>query len=226
MKPVRLAVLDIAGTTVRDDDAVARAFRNAFIKNGYGISLEDAHPYMGVKKIDAVKEMLTNLQVSFTEDTAAAIHEDFVKEMMEYYRHDPAVKPFTDTEQVFSKMKEAGIRIALNTGFPRIIAAAIIHRFQWMERGLIDDYIASDEVSKGRPSAEMIQVLMQRAGISDASEVLKAGDTTVDIQEGHQAGCGYIIALTTGAGQEEELLAEEPTHLLPSLSAITTLLGL
>ncbi len=60
---------------------------------------------------------------------------------------------------------------------------------QWKEKGLIDDYIASDEVEEGRPQPFMIQALMKRAGISDSKEVIKIGDTEVDVNEGRNAGC-------------------------------------
>ena len=43
--PIRLVVFDIAGTTVKDDDYVARAFRDAFVRNGYEITLEQTYPY-------------------------------------------------------------------------------------------------------------------------------------------------------------------------------------
>ncbi len=221
---IQLAVFDIAGTTVIDDDAVAHAFRNAFVKNGYAISLEAAHPYMGVKKIVAVRTMLAELNVDFTEEGVSNIHSDFVTAMIDYYEHDPAVEPFTDTEYVFEILKSKGICIALNTGFPKVIADAIVNRFQWKQRGLIDEYIASDEVNEGRPSPEMIRELMKRLNVSSPEAVIKIGDTTVDIQEGRNTGCQWVVAVTTGAGKEEELLAESPTHIIHHLSDVLKLI--
>lgn len=221
---IQLAVFDIAGTTVKDDDAVAHAFRNAFVKNGYAISLEAAHPYMGVKKVVAVRTMLGELNADFTDDDVSNIHSDFVTAMIDYYQHDPAVEPFADTEYVFEILKSKGVRIALNTGFPKVIADTIVNRFQWKERGLIDDYIASDEVNNGRPSPEMIQQLMNRLNVSSPEAVIKIGDTTVDIQEGKNAGCQFVVGVTTGAGKEDELLAESPTHIIHQLSDVLKLI--
>ena len=59
--PIKLVVFDIAGTTVKDDEYGAHAFRNGFVKNGYDISLEQTYPYMGIKKIVAVNAMLAKL---------------------------------------------------------------------------------------------------------------------------------------------------------------------
>lgn len=221
---IRLAVFDIAGTTVQDEGSVANAFRNAFVKNGYAISLEDTHPYMGVKKIMAVRMMLEKLGEEFTDVEVDDIHTDFVNEMVDYYEYDPSVKQFADTEDVFLQLKEMGVRITLNTGFPKIIADTIVNRFQWKEKNLVDDYIASDEVENGRPAALMIEELMQRAGIDDPMEVIKVGDTFVDIEEGRNAGCKYIVAVTTGSGTREELEEYAPTHIISSLSELPVIL--
>jgi phosphonatase-like hydrolase len=221
---VKLAVFDMAGTTVMDDGYVANAFRNAFLKNGYDITLEETHPYMGVKKIAAIKMMLEKLGESYTESEAEEIHSDFVTEMVDFYEYDLTLKQFDDTEEVFRQLKQKGVRIVLNTGFPKVIADTIVHRFQWIEKNLVDDYIASDEVVNGRPATYMIDQLMYRAGIDDPMQVAKVGDTFVDIEEGRNAGCRYIIAVTTGTGSREELLAYNPTHIVNHLSEIPAIL--
>jgi phosphonatase-like hydrolase len=134
------------------------------------------------------------------------------------------VKPVKDAEEVFAQLKQRGIRIALNTGFSRKIADKIVDRFQWKEKGLIDDLIGSDEVEKGRPYPYMINKLMQRAGVADPSEVAKVGDTTVDIEEGKNAGCLYVVAMASGAGEESDLKLMRPTHLIHDLSEIPNIL--
>lgn len=222
--PVKLAVFDMAGTTIMDNGFVANAFRNAFIKNGYNISLDDTHPFMGVKKIIAVQLMLEKLGVPDPTAEAEDIHSDFVTEMVDFYEYDLSVKQFDDTEEVFKNLKEHGVRIVLNTGFPKVIADTIVKRFQWIEKNLVDDYIASDEVQHGRPDTLMIDQLMYRAGIDDPMLVAKVGDTSVDIEEGQNAGCRYVIAVTTGAGNREELEGYKPTHIVDSLSEIPEIL--
>ncbi len=223
--PIRLAVFDIAGTTVADDHAVANAFRNAFESYGYGeISEEDVKPLMGYKKPIAIRMVLDKLGVE--EDIALVedIHDEFVSEMMDYYEYSPEVKPMPEAENVFLQLKERGIKVALNTGFSKDIADVIVSRLQWKERGLIDDYIASDEVEAGRPQPFMIQTLMQRAGITDANEVIKIGDTEVDVNEGRNAGCSLVVAVTTGAFTKEQLQEYNPDHIIDDLSQLPALI--
>jgi phosphonatase-like hydrolase len=222
---IRLAVFDIAGTTVADDHAVATAFRHAFESYGYkDVSEEDVKPLMGYKKPIAIRMVLDKLGVD--EDLALIedIHDEFVTEMMDHYEYSPDVKPMKQAENVFLQLKEKGIKIALNTGFSRDIADVIVSRLQWKERGLIDDYIASDEVKAGRPHPFMIETLMQRAGITDAKEVIKIGDTEVDVNEGRNAGCSMVIAVTTGAFTKEQLSAYHPDHIIDDLSQLPALI--
>ena len=221
---VKLAVFDIAGTTVADDNAVAIAFKNAFDSYGYSIKEEDVKPLMGYKKPVAIQIMLEKLGAEFDKELVDDIHNEFEVAMLDHYEYSPDVKPMPGAENVLQQLKEKGIRIALNTGFSKSIADTIVSRLQWMEKGLVDDYIASDEVEEGRPQPYMIQALMKRAGIDDAGEVIKIGDTEVDINEGRNAGCSLVVAVTTGAFTKEQLAPYKPDHIIDDLSQLQSLI--
>jgi phosphonatase-like hydrolase len=217
---VKLAVFDMAGTTVSDDNYVAKAFQKAFHENGIDIALEDANPLMGYHKPLAIQMLLERLGIEYDAEFIGQVHEGFEYEMIDFYEYAAEVRPIQGAEDVFGLLKEKGIRIALNTGFSKNIANTIVQRFKWKEKGLVDDIIGSDEVEKGRPFPFMIEQLMQRAGIGDPSEVAKIGDTTVDIEEGKNAGCLYVVAVTTGACSVNELEKMHPTHIVKNLSEI------
>ncbi len=221
---VKLAVFDIAGTTVLDKNFVALAFQNAFAKHGIEIRPDDATPLMGYHKPLAIQMMLEKLEIEPDAEFIEEIHADFENEMVDFYEYDPAVQPMPGAEDVFVQLKEKGIRIALNTGFSKRIADTIVGRFQWREKGLVDDYIGSNEVAMGRPHSYMIEELMKRADVENAGEVIKIGDTTVDIEEGKNAGCLYVIGVTTGACSQPELAEMEPTHILQQLSDLPAIL--
>jgi len=222
---VRLAVFDIAGTTVVDDHAVANAFRKAFESYGYDeISEDDVKPLMGYKKPIAIRMVLEKLGIDWDVELIENIHNEFVNEMMDYYEYSPDVKPMLQAENVFLLLKEKGIKVALNTGFSKDIADVIVSRLQWKEKGLIDDYIASDEVEEGRPQPFMIQALMQRSGVDDPKEVVKIGDTEVDINEGRNAGCALVVAVTTGAFTKQQLEEYHPDYIIDDLSQLPALI--
>lgn len=222
--PIKLAVFDIAGTTVADNNAVASAFRKAFEMYGHTISEEDVKPLMGYKKPVAIQIMLDKMGVDMNEQLVNDIHREFEIEMMDHYEYSPDVRAMPGAEEMMMQLKEKGIKIALNTGFSKVIADTIVTRLQWIEKGLVDDYIASDEVEQGRPQPFMIQTLMQRAGIHDPKEVIKIGDTEVDVNEGINAGCALVVAVTTGAFTKKQLETYSPDYIIDDLSELSALI--
>lgn len=221
---MQLAVFDMAGTTISDDNVISKTFQMVFDNNGYDISIEEINPLMGYHKPQAIQMMFEKLNEEYDDELIYDIQKEFENEMLDYYLYDPAVKPLPAAEEVFQTLKEKGIRIALNTGFSKNIADAIVRRLQWKEKRLVDDYIASDEVALGRPHPHMLHRLMDRSGIIVPSVVIKIGDTEVDINEGRNANCGLVVAVTTGAFTREQLEQYKPDYILDSLAELPILI--
>jgi phosphonatase-like hydrolase len=224
--PVKLAVFDIAGTTVEDRKAVFTAFKRCFDAKGFAITEEIINPLMGYKKPDAIKKVLEFIGIYEDDGIVDEIHNCFINEMKEYYEFSPDVKAMPGAEETMYQLKEKGIRIALNTGFSKEIADAVLRRMQWLEMGLVDDYIGSDEVPEGRPDPAMINKLMDRAGMNDPKEVIKIGDTEADVNEGRNAGCLLVISVTTGAFTKTQLEQFGPDHILDNLSELPAIISL
>lgn len=218
---VSLVVFDIAGTTVKDKDYVAIAFIEAFQHYGIELTVKEISPLMGFRKTEAIEKVLIEKNVIVTEDIVNDIHNHFVNAMVAFYAGAQEVEPLPGAEALFSFLHQKGIRVALNSGFPKVVVDAIVDRFGWMEQGMIDDYIASDEVEMGRPFPLMINELMKRSGIINAEEVVKIGDTMVDIQEGKMTGCGLVVAVTTGAFSRDSLAEYSPDAIIDSLHELT-----
>ena len=223
---VLLVVFDIAGTTVKDNNNVAIAFQEALAKFGFMVPLEQINPLMGYEKNEAIRAILRRTgktEEDLKDDLVAQIHQVFVELMIAFYETTDELSPLPHVESTFLALKEMGVYIALNTGFSRNITDIIVRRLGWLERSLIDEYIASDEVEKGRPDPAMIQQLMQRLHIDSPQQVMKVGDTEVDINEGHNANCKYVVAVTTGAYAREELEKHAPTHIIDNIADILPL---
>jgi phosphoglycolate phosphatase-like HAD superfamily hydrolase len=88
----------------------------------------------------------------------------------------------------------------------------------------IDYVIASDEVPEGRPYPFMIQTIMKQLQITDSKQVVKIGDTEVDVQEGRNAECGLVVSVTTGAYSRDQLEQYHPDHIIDSLSELPSLI--
>ncbi|RUA10456.1 MAG: HAD family hydrolase, partial [Flavobacteriia bacterium] len=82
----------------------------------------------------------------------------------------------------------------------------------------------ADDVEQGRPSSEMIDKAMEMFRITDSAQVLKAGDSVIDIEEGKNANCGITVGVLTGAQTREQLGTAGPTMILDSLSELAKVL--
>ena len=226
---VKLVVFDIAGTTVKDNNNVSEAFQSALAKYKIHIELEKINPLMGYEKKLAICEILKTQsaldEVKITPDLIDLIYTDFVHLMITFYRDENDISALPDVEQTLLELQKRGIKVGINTGFPHVIAEAIIKRLEWREKGLIDYLIGSDQVEFGRPHPLMIQHIMKQLNIRNPDEVVKVGDTEVDIREGHAAKCKYVIGVTTGTFTRTELEKYQPTHIIDNISEILSILA-
>ncbi len=220
---VKLVVFDLAGTTVKDNDDVSKAFQAALNKYGYHIPLKLIDPIMGYEKNEAIRKMLLSHepdQSKITDVLIRQIHIEFVEQMVRHYQFADLIEPLPHVEETFEALHQMDIQVGINTGFSRDIADAIIDRLQWREKGLIDHLVGSDEVEQGRPYPFMIEKMMKDGSVDDRNDVVKVGDTEVDVREGQNAGCRFVIGVTTGSFTRSELEEYHPTHIVDDIAAI------
>lgn len=232
--PFQLAVLDMAGTTVRDNHEVLECLRQACLACGIEAGDTRLIALMGVSKLEVFNTLWREqLGPGAPEDTVRdkADHA-FVRfrEILEtYYRTQP-VEPMSGAEDFFAFLHAHGVKIALNTGFYREVADIILQRLGW-DKGLnaqytggpdavIDFSISSDEVPAGRPAPYMIHRAMKVLGVEDPKLVIKIGDTPVDLLEGQNAGVGLNLGVCNGTHSRAELTIYENDGLYENLDAI------
>lgn len=224
---IELVVFDMAGTTVYDGDAVNLCLRGALEAANVPVSRDEVNSVMGIAKPIAIRTLLERRSddpATVSETEVLRIHDDFLQRMIAHYRFDPSVREMDGASATFRKLREAGIKVALDTGFSRPIADILFARLGWQQGGLIDASVTSDEVEKGRPYPDMIYRAMERTGVTDVRRVAKVGDTPADLQEGQAAGCGLVIGVTNGSHTREELAPFPHTHLLASIAELPGLL--
>ena len=117
----------------------------------------------------------------------------------------------------FNMLRYNGVKIALNTGYNIDIQNLLVDKLNMIN--FIDDYISSEEVTKGRPAPYMIHELMERNGVSDINEVVKVGDTVADIREGKNAGCDTVGVLS-GSDSLSMLRKEKPNFVVNNITCI------
>jgi phosphonatase-like hydrolase len=224
---IELVVFDMAGTTVSEGGAVYQCLRDTLAANGLEVSAADIAPHKGTNKREALRQLIERSpQRDELLPGLDAIHEDFIERMIAFYRADEAVAEMPGARELFQRLHQHGIKVALNTGFSRNIAQTLIDRFAWERDGLIDASVTSDEVERGRPQPDMIRHLMKELGVRDSLRVAKVGDTPADLWEGRNASCGLIVGLAPDAESREALLDKPHDHLIENLSELARLLRL
>lgn len=223
---IRLVVFDVAGTTVHHGGgAVQQTMRDAI--GAAGLVLRDGAMagVTGMAKPQAIRMLLEGHGRDELLPRVEAIHADFVARMRRHYREDRSVAPVAGTLATFTTLRSAGIRIALNTGFSRVVLDEILQRLAWAGADSpLDATIASDEVPRGRPYPDMIAALCTRLGGIDRADVAKVGDTPIDLHEGTMAHCGLVVGVLSGAHSRESLAQHPNDALIASVAELPALL--
>ena len=215
----KLAVLDMAGTTVNDHGLVQQAAINTMKAiTQTDITIEDANKVMGIPKNVAFEQLCSINNLSIDNETINRLLDNFNSELENQYsiKGNIELMPFAD--ELFDAMRKRGTKIYLNTVFNRKIAEIIVKQLDLKSK--IDGFIGSDEVKKGRPHPDMILLAMKKEGVEYSHKVMKIGDTVSDLYEGFSAGCAWNIGVLTGAQTYYELLTAPYTQILNNLERV------
>ena len=213
----------MAGTSVDEDNLVYKTIRKAIEAAGHEVSLETVLEFAaGKEKLQAITDVLEHLYGEAETDVAQVIFEDFRKRLKVAYDEE-AVKPIEGVEEVFKGLRQKGIQIALNTGYDRNTAEKLMGKLGWTIPETVDMLVTASDVERGRPMPDMILKAMQMAGIKMAEHIAKIGDSAIDIEEGHNAGCGLVLGITTGAQTREQLAKAKPHQILDAAVEILSL---
>lgn len=220
IQKIKLVVFDMSGTTIEDRNEVLVCFHEALRQTGLERDKAHINTMMGWSKIEVFRRFWTEELGSRAEFLEFKAQESFgvFRQLLENYYAQNKMQPTEGCLETFAFLREKGIKIALNTGFYRKVVDILLQQMDWKIGRDIDFVIASDEVPRGRPESFMIKAAMRRFGIKDPKEVIKIGDTPVDLQEGRNAGC-YTFGLTNGSHAEEELAGLDSDGLYPSMLA-------
>ncbi len=213
-----LLVCDMAGTAFSDDGLVIEAFRAALLDTGFpnGPKLEAAMASFdgnrGRGKLDAFRDVLPEEQARAANEAFERRYEELVGQV--------GIKAFPGVEDLFVRLRAAGVQIALITGFAERTREALIDALGWRE--IVDLALSPSNAGRGRPFPDMILTAALHLRITDMHAVAVVGDTRSDLLAGWRSGAGVVAGVTTGAHARTTLETAPHTHLLDSLVEIET----
>ncbi|ALR11204.1 haloacid dehalogenase [Mycobacteroides saopaulense] len=213
--PIRLAVLDMAGTTVADGGLVLQAFETAATAGGIeeaGPERDRARQYvidtMGQSKIAVFRHLLGD------EDRAQHANRTF-EDAYDALIGEGRARPIDGAVEAISALREAGVKVVLTTGFSAPTKEKLLAALGWAE--IADLTLAPSEAGRGRPYPDLVLTAVLRLEVNDVREVAVLGDTASDVLAGRRAGAQIVAGTLTGAHDAAQLGTAQPTHIVHSV---------
>jgi len=222
---IQCIVFDMAGTTVNEDNIVYKTLQAAL--NHYNVPVNLNHVLLygaGKEKFQAIKDIISNSSYSLDEMVQLEVFNYFLAQLDIAYS-DFDVTPMTGAEQVFAILKQSGIKVVLNTGYNRSTAENLLKKLGWTEGQQIDLLVTASDVLHNRPMPDMILYAKDKLQIAHTKQMVKIGDSCIDIEEGKNAGCLLNIGITTGAQTETQLMEAKPEYIIHSLNSLLEILA-
>ena len=221
---IAMVVFDMAGTSVDEGNVVYRTLHKAIEKVCPSVSFEDVLKLgAGKEKLQAIRETLSDSNISLNEATIQEIFNDFLG-LLDIAYANLIVVPTNNTERLFNELRTKDIKVVLNTGYNTVTAISLLNKLNWVKGVQYDLLVTSSDVSNNRPMPDMILYAMDKLDITDASTVIKVGDSTIDIEEGRNAGCKYNIGVTTGAHTKAQLESAKPDYIFDNIYDLVSVL--
>ncbi|MEO0897507.1 MAG: HAD family hydrolase [Bacteroidota bacterium] len=227
--PIKLAVLDMAGTTVRDMHEVEACFAKAAKQTGLDVTEQEILAAQGWSKRFVFETFWEKQLGSKSDQWKMEVEHSYqvFTQILEHHYETAPIFPSEGCLDLFDYLSSQKVAICLTTGFYRKVCNIILSRLGWNE-GLNENYfgkeathiqmsITSDEVPAGRPAPDMIYKAMKAFGIESSEQVMKIGDTPSDLKAGRAASCGLVLAVTNGTHSEDQLKDFDHDLLIPSI---------
>lgn len=221
--PVKLACLDLAGTTIGDAAMVERAFAEAIATQGivpgtgaYARAMVHVHRTRGRPQIEVFRGIFPD-----NEAQAQAANLTFERAYQGVIER-AGLAPLPGAIEALDKLKDAGVKIALITAFSASTLGKVLDALDWADR--LDAALCPEDAGRGRPWPDMILTAFLRTGLDDVRQIAVVGDSESDMIAGRRAGASVVVGLLNGVHSKERLLAGGATHLIDTIADLPSLL--
>ena len=207
--PFALVVLDMAGTTVRDDGVVDEAF---------AIALSSVGVDPGSPQFDAAADATCATPWASRRPTCSppcsipTTRRGPPRRSPRAYEEIVAagrVAPMDGALELFATLRAARREDLPDDGIrpqhPRGRSST-----PWAGPAQIDLALSPADCGRGRPAPDMIFGAMERLGVPDAGAVAVVGDTVSDLEAGTNAGARAVIGVLSGAHDRATLSTRTP----------------
>ncbi|SFQ13176.1 phosphonoacetaldehyde hydrolase [Salibacterium halotolerans] len=205
-KQIQAVIFDWAGTTIDYGCfAPVQVFIAIFRKRNVEITNDEAREPMGLLKIDHIRAILSMERVHQTwveahgeapgEEDIQELYHDFEKMLFRIL--DEFAQPIPGVIDVVNTLKDSGIKIGSTTGYTSDMIDIISKEAK--KQGYVPDaVVTSSDVPAGRPAPWMCYQNAMKLNVYPLSQMVKAGDTASDMEEGRNAGM-WTVGIVKGS---------------------------
>jgi|SRR5579885_930617 phosphonoacetaldehyde hydrolase len=218
MKQIEAVIFDWAGTTV-DYGCMApiHAMIEAFKSKEVIVTLDEIRKPMGMLKLDHIEAVLNmdRVRTRFNQVHGRQYDQTDIEIIYNYFESKifkilhQHTKLIDGLLEVQTHLRKRDIKIGSTTGYTTEMIK-IVADGAASQGYLPDTVVAADQVQRGRPYPYMMYQNMTLLEVQNINQVVKVGDTIVDIQEGINAGCWSVGVVKGGSmlGMSEEETAK------------------
>ncbi len=220
---LELVVLDLAGTTVADDGLVERAFVRAAEEAGIAATPQERERTLAyVQRTMGQSKVAVFRSLTGDDDQAEHANALFESAYAELVAAE-GIRPIPGAEDLVRLLREAGVAVALTTGFSRATLDLVLDRLGWTD--LADIALSAEDAGRGRPCPDLPLTALLRTGATSVDGMVVVGDTASDIASGIAAGAGLAVGVLTGSHDERTLLDAGADAVVDSVADLAELLG-
>lgn len=197
---LRAVIFDVDGTLVDSNEYHVQAWVEAFKQYGKTVNPADVRPQIGKGGDEVMPEFLTA-------DELRQIGEELDADRAELFqkKYLPRVEPFPCVREVFERIREDGLRIALASSSKE--EEVEHHKKNLRVEDLVDTATSSDDAGRSKPNPDIFQAALKKLGGIPPEEAIVVGDSPWDVLAATKSGMRAIGVLTGGFSREELLEA-------------------
>jgi HAD superfamily hydrolase (TIGR01509 family) len=196
MAQIHGVILDVDGTLIDSNDALASSWVDSLAQNGFHVPFEKIRPLIGMGG-----DKLLPKVIGVSKDSELGKRIDNTRGDIFMQQYFPQIKPFPGAKELIKRMRESGLKVTVASSAPKdqleksleLVGAA----------DLIEEETSSKDVSKSKPSSQPVKETLQRAGLPP-DEVVMIGDTPYDIESAKKVGVSSI-AFRSGGWKDPDL---------------------
>lgn len=192
---IRAAIFDVDGTLIDSVDLHAKAWQQALRDFGKEVAWQDIRSQIG-KGGDQI------VPLYFNQAETQRIEKDLKEHEKQVYRSQylQQARPFPGVREMFQRIREAGVRIALATSSPQLE----LHYNKDLAKiaDLVDAESNAEDAEKSKPHPDIFQVVLARLGGIQPAECVAIGDSPYDAEAAGKAGIPAIGFLAGGFSED------------------------